>query len=199
MTINMKRPVLLLLITGILLIAALPVAAQIRKETDTLGIDTGLKAPVKLREVNIKGFRDTRLDSLFNRKQFAGVFSHKGPGLADLFSQKVSYNNQYSPFQNSTSSIAGINLLSIPGLLGKKSSQAGKLKARLLRDEETGYVERAFSKTLVSSVTNLQGDSLQLFRDRYRPSYTFAKQTTAYDMILYIKKSMQEFKQSKSE
>jgi hypothetical protein len=196
----MKTPLLLLLSTTTILIAISRLAtAQVKKAVDTIKTDTSRKAPIHLNAVNIKGYRNTQLDSLFNRKEFAGVFRHKSPGFKELLSQKASYNNQYTPFQQSFSSIAGINLLSIPSLLGKKSNPTSKLKQKLLKDEEDGYVNRVFSKQLIGSITHLQGDSLALFQNKYRPSYDTAKQTSAYDMILYIRKSVVQFKQAAGE
>jgi hypothetical protein len=162
-------------------------------KADTLMPDTGLKLPVELREVSIKGFRNTRPDSINNRKAFANAFAYKAPGFTDLFSQKVRLKTEYSAFQPSTSSLLGINLLTLPGLFGKHNSPPGKLKSKLLTEEKDVFVDRVFSKKLVESVTGLQGDSLEIFRTRYRPDYLMAKKTTAYDMILYIKKSLGDF------
>ncbi|WP_285056615.1 hypothetical protein [Pedobacter ginsengisoli] len=195
MSVLIKKSVLLQVASVLMLLLVTNSSnAQVIAKRDTAVQDTGLRVSVKLKQVNIMGFRNTRLDSLSNRIQFANVFNHKAPGLTDLFSQKVSYNNRYSAFQSSTSSLVGINLLSLPGLLGKKKNPVERLKRNLLKEEETAFVDRVFSKSLISSVTHLQGDSLQLFQTRYRPGFATAKQTTAYDMMLYIKKCLKDFK-----
>ncbi|HMI04880.1 MAG TPA: hypothetical protein VK541_20495 [Pedobacter sp.] len=188
-----------LILTAFILLITYSADAQIKKPADTIKTDTVQNAPYKLKEVNIKGYRNTKMDSLYNRKQFENIFKHKAPGLSSLLSNKVSYNNQYSPFQQSTSSIAGINLLALPALFTKKTNPTSKLQRQLLKDEQTGYISKTFSKTLISTITHLQGDSLQQFQERYTPTYTQAKQMSAYQMIIYIKNSLKDFKKPKAQ
>ena len=185
---NFKRLIQNGLCIAGLLFSVQPLAAQIR-----IPGDTSIKNTFQLNEFKVLGKRNTRLDSLFYRKEYAQVFNHKGPGIKDLFSQKVTTSNLYSAFQPSTSSIAGVNLLAIPGFLNRKSNVTHKLKQKLLDQEETQFIDRAFSKQLIMALTNLKGDSLALFCDRYRPSFAFAKETTEYEMIRYIKKCMAQF------
>jgi hypothetical protein len=103
------------------------------------------------------------------------------------------YSLQYSPFQNSTSSLIGVNLLSVIGLLSKKNAPVSKMQKQLIKDEEYNYVDHIFSKEKVQSLTSLKGDSLQNFINEYRPSIKEVKQMTDYQVIIYIKKSYETF------
>lgn len=95
---------------------------------------------------------------------------------------------------NSTASIVSVNLLSLVSLLSKKSNDpTSKLQQTLLKDEETAYVDRMFSKQKITTLTSLKGDSLLDFMDDYRPTIKQAKEMTDYEMMLYIKKSYAEF------
>ncbi len=46
---------------------------------------------------------------------------------------------------------------------------------------------------MVQNLTGLTGDSLQTFMQLYRPNIDTAKYMSDYDIILYIKKSFQEY------
>lgn len=163
--------------------------------TDTLHIYLEQNS-IQLKTVTIKGANDYKMDSILNRKAFASLFGHKSPGLKDAFITKspdahVPYSYNTAP--NSTASIVSINLLSVIGLLNKNQAPVSKLQKVLLKDEEDGYVDHVFSKSRVSALTSLKGDSLSDFMNRYRPAIKQLKEMTDYDLILYIKKSYKEF------
>lgn len=164
-----------------------------RSKTDTLLIP--LKSiSIFLEEVRINGIRNYTLDSLNRRKEYAPFFAYKAPKFKDIFITKSPYvSTQYSPFQSSTSSLISINLLSVIGLLSKNKAPVSKMQKQLLKDEEYNYVDHIFSKEKVQSLTSLKGDSLQNFMNEYRPSIKEVKQMTDYQLIIYIKKSYEEF------
>ncbi|MFA6277038.1 MAG: carboxypeptidase-like regulatory domain-containing protein [Pedobacter sp.] len=161
---------------------------------DTLRIS--LKSTtISLKEVTIRAARNYKLDSLNLRKEYAAVFNYKAPSFSDIFIQKSpSYK---SPFSNinpsSTASIVSVNFLQVLSLLGKNKTPTSKLKQTLLKDEEQNYVDYVFSKEKIESITHLQGDSLQNFMQRYRPTIQEAKRQNEYEIILYIKKRYAEF------
>ena len=150
---------------------------------------------IELKEITIRKNRNYKLDSLTLRKEFSNVFNYKGPTVKDMF---VAIDPNYKPplalvKPASTASMVTVNVLQVFSLFGKKKAQTTKLKQTLLKDEEANYVDQAFSKTKIQSITSLQGDSLQTFIQRYRPSITEAKKMNGYLMELYIKKSYTEF------
>ncbi|WP_219223483.1 carboxypeptidase-like regulatory domain-containing protein [Pedobacter antarcticus] len=164
-----------------------------RSKTDTLLILLKSNSIVLL-EVRVKGIRNYTRDSLNKRKEYAAFYAYKAPKFKDIFITKsLNVSTQYSPFQNSTSSLVGVNLLSVISLLSKNNVPVSKMQKQLLKDEEYNYVDHVFSKEKVQSLTSLKGDSLQNFMNEYRPSIKELKQMTDYQLILYIKKSYDTF------
>ncbi|MEN5195510.1 carboxypeptidase-like regulatory domain-containing protein [Sphingobacterium faecium] len=151
-------------------------------------------SPIALNEVTIKAGRNYIQDSLNRREEYASIFAYKAPTVKDIFIPK-SFNTttHYSPFQNSTSSLVSVNLLSVVSLLTKNKTATSKMKIKLLKEEEYQYVDQVFSRKKVQSITTLKGDSLQNFMNAYRPSIDEVKQMTDYQLLLYIKKSYDEF------
>jgi len=76
---------------------------------------------------------------------------------------------------------------------------SGKSKEKKTADElkyqdEQDYINYAFSRKYVERMTNLHGDSLELFMFRYRPTYQFCRSATAEDMLHYVNDKLREFK-----
>jgi hypothetical protein len=169
---------------------------DIRFKTDTMLILLKLSS-IMLAEVRINGIRNYTLDSLNRRKEYAAFYAYKARKFKDIFIPKSpNVNTQYSPFQSSTSSLVGVNLLSVIGLLAKNNAPASKMQKKLLKDEEYNYVDHVFSREKVQSITSLKGDSLQNFMNDCRPSIKELKQMTDYQLMLYIKKSYGTFKKT---
>ena len=148
-----------------------------------------------LNEVNIKGMKNYKADSLNRRKEYASIFAYKGQNVMDAFINKSPEPpKQYSAFQNSTSSIASINVLQVFGMLTKNKSSASKLKNALLKEEEYRFLDERFSREKIIAVTSLQGDSLEIFIDEYKPSAARAIEMNEYEMLMYIKTSYAEFR-----
>lgn len=149
---------------------------------------------IVLKSVNINVTRNYMLDSLIRRKEFASVFAYKDPRFKDIFIAKSpTISHQYQPFQPSTSSLVSVDLLSVIGLLGKNRNPISKLQKKLLQEEKDNYIAHVFSEEKVQSLTLLQGDSLQKFINEYRPSADLIAQMSDYELLLYIKKSYEEF------
>lgn len=164
-----------------------------RSKTDTLLILLK-SSSIVLKEVRVNGIRNYTQDSLNRRKEYAAFYAYKAPKFKDIFITKSpNVSPQYSPFQNSTSSLVGVNLLSVISLLSKNNAPVSKMQKQLLKDEEYNYVDHVFSKEKVQSLTSLKGDSLQNFMNQYRPSVRELKQMTDYQLLLYIKKSYDTF------
>lgn len=67
------------------------------------------------------------------------------------------------------------------------------MQKKLLQEEKDNYATRVFSEEKVRSLTSLQGDSLQNFIDEYRPTADTVAQMSDYELLLYMKKSYEEF------
>jgi hypothetical protein len=150
-----------------------------------------------LKEVRIQGTARYKMDSLRMRRDFADAFNYKRPTVMDIFvSNSTAARTGMFPDRNSnsTASIVTLNLLQLPSLFARNKNPNSKLKKALIQEEQNKFIDQTFSKSKISQLTGLQGDSLQLFIETYRPSATRLKDMSAYTLLLYIKESNVEFK-----
>lgn len=155
-----------------------------------------VRANITLQELNIKGTRNYRRDSLQTRKEFKSVFNYKAPSFKDMLVARPKHNYFPKPNNrdvNSTSSVVSLNLMPLVSLLSSKKSPIAKLQQRLIKNEELNYVDQVFSRQKIVSLTNLKADSLDRFMDQYRPTIAEAKSMSSYQVLTYIKKSYVEF------
>jgi len=150
-------------------------------------IHIGLEAAIiELNEVHVTAKRDRIKDSLNNRKMFAKEFNSSPPKLKDMIAVSGS-NAGLLP-------VAGITIVPSQFIraLTYKHSREYKFKKVLIRDEQNRYIDSRFSENLVGTITNLKGDSLLNFMDRYRPGIEQIKKMSDYDIRVYIKASQQK-------
>lgn len=142
-----------------------------------------LKSDV-MQEVRIKS-RSYRLDSIQNRKDYAKVFDFHRPTVGSMTS--------IGPTG------AGIDLDELIRLFQfRKNKSMEKFRERLEEQERQKFIDHRFNKVLVKRLTGLDGDELNVFMLKYRPSYAFAVTATEYDFQLYIKKCFGLYKSPKS-
>ena len=187
----------ILLYTALLMLTFLCAGQQLyaQKRVDSIPVKPDsivFKKFIQLDEVQIRMRRNYKKDSLALRTEYAKVFNYKAPGLKDLLISKNRVAKSFYPV-NSTSSIAGLNVLALLPLLWQNKVPASKLKKRLLKEEEYHFVDQSFSKEKILSLTPLKGDSLIRFTEYYRPASAAARKMNDYEMMLYIKKSYQDF------
>lgn len=72
----------------------------------------------------------------------------------------------------------------------KKEVQRRRLRRRLQQEEKDYYIDSRFPRPYVARVTGLQGDSLQTFMVRYRPSYDFCRRSSGEDILFYINEKL---------
>lgn len=155
-----------------------------------------LKPPsINLDDVLIFSKRDYLADSLKMRKEFANVFAYKAPTIKDVVVKK---GLRYPSFgsnlvSNSTSSIVSFDVLKTIGLLTKQKSSISKLKKVQLKAEEANYIDHRFNAEKIASITKLEGDSLQSFIKKYRPSAVEIRKMNDYQILMYVKKSYDDF------
>ena len=68
----------------------------------------------------------------------------------------------------------------------RHEKQKRRLKKRIKEEDENEYIDARFPRSKVAQVTRLTGDSLQQFIIRYRPAYTFCRNASNQDILLYI-------------
>jgi len=148
-----------------------------------IGLDAAI---IELNEVHVSAKRDRVKDSLNNRKMFAKEFNSSPPKLKDMIAVSGS-NAGLLP-------VAGITIVPSQFIraLTYKHSREYKFKKVLIRDEQNRYIDSRFSENLVSMITNLKGDSLLDFMDKYRPGIEQIKKMSDYDIRVYIKTSQQK-------
>ena len=152
---------------------------------------------ILLDEINITAKKDHSMDSIYFRKQYASVFNANKPYWKDLFSSKNYFDNTPLPYNraaSSTASIVSINLLSLVNLVGKNKSPITKLQKILLQEEREKYLDHVFSSEKVQKITGLQGDSLFLFIQRYRPNKEELTKMSEYDILTHIKESFKDYR-----
>jgi hypothetical protein len=138
--------------------------------------------PTELKEVSVmpRSYRD---DSLQNRKDYEKYFDFKKP----------------NPFTMTDGSAglgmgAGFDLDAIIRYFQfDRTKRLQAFQRRLVEDEQDKYVDHRFNPSIVLRVTHLQGDELDSFMVKYRPSYSFCKRATDYDLLEYTKLAFTEY------
>jgi hypothetical protein len=141
--------------------------------------------PVMMKEVTITAERNHKKDSIELRKEYGKVFNYQPPKIKDAF---------VGPPPNVPFAFVSIDLIGLFNALNKKNDPEYKLKKVLLRDEEANYVATRFNKSLVTRVTGLKGDSLNVFMDKYYPTTDWVKKASDYDIMVYVKTKVAEFR-----
>lgn len=153
------------------------------------GFDIALHVdPVELKEVKVMP-RNYHLDSLQNRQEYAKYFNYKKPGFR---------------LNSTTGSDGGMGVgLDLNQLIEMfefgKVRRAKAFQQRLIADEKDGYIDYRFNRSVVLKITHLQGDELDSFMVRYRPSYDFCRRATDYDLYDYIKLAFQEWQKDRKD
>jgi hypothetical protein len=142
-----------------------------------------------LKDVTIQSKRNPKTDSINNRKQFSQVFNYQPPKIKDAFSGP--------PAENVPFAFVSVNLLVLIEALTKKSDPTYKLQQLMIKDEQANYVSSRYSRGLVARITQLKGDSLDQFYNKYFPAIDWVKKTSDYDMILYIKAKLTDFQKAR--
>lgn len=150
--------------------------ADVNQFDISLLLKTNVMAEVKIRS------RSYKMDSLQNRRDYAKIFDYKKVSVASITS--------IGPGG------AGIDLDELIRVFQfRKNKSMLQFQQRLLEQEREKFVDHRFNKVLVRRLTGLEGDDLNRFMQRYRPTYEFVNRATEYNFQLYIKKAFQ-FSQS---
>lgn len=89
---------------------------------------------------------------------------------------------------------AGLSIGAIYNYFSREGRNARRLTQYFQREYENNYVDIRFSKELVRVTTGLEGEALDNFMIRYRPSYDFVLHANHYQLVSYIKSKYEFFK-----
>jgi hypothetical protein len=148
------------------------------------GFDIALHVnPTELKEVRVAP-KDYHLDSLRNRQEYERVFDFRKPGFTLT-----------SP---SSGSGVGIDLDALINMFRfDRTRRMLAFQRRLIEEEQDKFVDHRYTRGLVKKITHLDGDQLDTFMLRFRPSYEFTKASTDYEFDEYIKLAYQQFREGK--
>lgn len=89
---------------------------------------------------------------------------------------------------------AGLSIGAIYNYFSKEGKNARRLTQYFEKEYQENIVDMRFSKELVRITTGLEGEALDNFLIRYRPSYDFVMHANHYQLISYIKSKYEFFK-----
>lgn len=154
------------------------------KISDVNEFDIALRLKMDvLREVTIRA-RNYKEDSIQNRRDYAKIFNFHKPTIGSMTS--------IGPLG------AGIDLDELIRLFQfRKNRQTLRFQQRLEQEERDKFVDRRFNRLLVQKLTGLEGQDLEQFMRRFRPTFEFTAGSSDYDFQLYIKKAAEVYKRTK--
>jgi hypothetical protein len=88
----------------------------------------------------------------------------------------------------------GVGISFSPQFKTDEDKQKERLKKRLDQEEQEFYIDFRFSKEYVTRLTHFKGDSLQQYMKTYRPTYSFCRDASSMDMLLYVNDTMKKYK-----
>jgi hypothetical protein len=148
------------------------------------GFDIALHVNTELKEVRVAP-RNYHMDSLQNRKDYEKVFDYHKPGLTLT-----------SPGQGLG---VGFDLDAIINVFRfQKTRRMVAFQRRLIEEEESSFIDHRFNRSIVKKISRLDGNELDSFMVKYKPSYEFTKNTSDYEFYDYIKLAAKEYKSYKS-
>ncbi len=81
----------------------------------------------------------------------------------------------------------------------QKTHRTLAFQGRLVEEEHDKYVDHRFNRSMVLKTTRLEGDELDSFMVRYRPSFDFCRKSTDYDLLEYVKLAFKEYTKDRKE
>lgn len=107
----------------------------------------------------------------------------------DWVSDSIKYYNLYKQAIE-YEKLTGLDIIRHPfSALSKRSRRIWAFQKEYTYFQKEKYIDYTFNETLVKSITNLEGDSLQYFMRRFRPTYEQLHSMSDYSFYLYIKRS----------
>ncbi|MEZ5033527.1 MAG: hypothetical protein R2796_00910 [Chitinophagaceae bacterium] len=136
-----------------------------------------------LQEVRIRT-PDYKQDSIQNRIDYATVFNYKKPTLKSVV-----------PVIGFPNVVIDLDEL-IRVFQYRKKRLMLSFQKRLVEEEQQKFISHIFTKSLVSKLIGLKGESLDSFMVKQRPSYEFILSASDYTLRKYIKDAYNKISKS---
>jgi hypothetical protein len=68
---------------------------------------------------------------------------------------------------------------------------------RLMEEEQDKFIDHRFNRSVVKKITHLDGNELDSFMVKFRPSYEFTKISSDYEFFDYIKLASTQYRDDK--
>ncbi|WP_154402433.1 hypothetical protein [Mucilaginibacter endophyticus] len=114
--------------------------------------------------------------------------------VIDQYRSKGIYYNGKPPLAAYLPLPGGTPLTVLHELLGGDTKREKRFIQNAEKEREAIEIDRRFNAPLVSKITSLTGKKLNDFMDIYRPNYKKCKKWSDYDVIIYIKKCYNSYK-----
>lgn len=132
-----------------------------------------------LKEVTVTS-RSYKEDSIENREDFQDIFNYHNPGIQTTV--------------NDNTGNAGIDLDEIIDMFRfRKNREMRMMQQRLLEEEQDRYVDYKFNRGLIIRITKVKSADIDVFMQRYRPSFEFVESSSTADFYQYILDASYEF------
>ena len=79
-------------------------------------------------------------------------------------------------------------------MMGEKKRQIWAFQKEYNYWEQQKYVDYTFNERLVTNLTDLKGDSLQIYLKKFRPSYEQLRNMNEYTFYFYIKETAELYR-----
>lgn len=92
--------------------------------------------------------------------------------------------------------LTGLDIIQHPfDAMSKRNRMIWKFQQNYEYWERDKFIDYVFNDRLIVQLTQLDSDSLELYKKLYRPHYNFIRAMNEYDYYTYIKNSVQEFRE----
>lgn len=99
----------------------------------------------------------------------------------------------YNGGKNRTMTYLASPATALYNLFGREAKNAKRFQNYMDRELEEAKVDRIFTRTTVKNITQLDGEDLESFMSIYRPSPTQVQYWGQYDIMNYVKTSLEQF------
>lgn len=144
----------------------------------------------ELETVKVYG-RNYKTDSINRRQYYADLYNYKDPKLSmgdNRLVKSISFMGETQKINNFDKKFSLLDIQSLAHVFSFKKRKQRKREQRLaLKIEQAAYIEHRFRKDLIEKYGNIHDeDALNLFIQRYAPSYDMLKKMSDFEMYQYI-------------